>query len=94
MNGEIGFFEVVKLFMIYLSPLVVFVGFLLLLYGNYRSIEETLSREISGVRKKMLPKLENNIYSFHEWLLEKRILTGVIFIVCGVVFYFVGKAPC
>ncbi len=94
MDGEVGFFEVIKFFMVYLSPLVVLVGFLLLLYGNYRSIEETLSREISGSRKKIAPKLENNIYTFHEWLLEKRILTGVIFILFGVFFYFVGKAPC
>ena len=92
MNAEFNFFEVLKSFVLYISPVVIIMGFLLILYGNYRRIEETLARELGGIRKKTIPKFETNIYTFHEWLLEKRILTGIFFIICGVFFYFFGKS--
>jgi hypothetical protein len=58
------------------------------LYANYRNIERVLSKEVGGIRKKILPKLETDILSFHEWCLQKNTLVGLIFVVLAMVFFF------
>jgi hypothetical protein len=91
MNGEGNLFYIVKGFVWYASPFIFLIGLLILLYGNYRRIEELLGTEVGGIQKKVIPSLEKNIYKFHEWLLEKRILTGILLIVCAALFYIFGK---
>ena len=85
---DITVFDVLRAIILWLSPVIFFVGLLLVLYGNFRKMEAILSKEI-GLRKKMLPKLEAYNYTFHEWLLEKNVLVGLICIACGIIFFFV-----
>ena len=90
-EGEgITVFEVLRAIIFWFSPIIFFVGLLLVLYGNFRKMEAVLSREM-GLRKKVFPRLEVYNYAFHEWLLEKNVLVGLICIACGIVFFFVLK---
>jgi len=83
-------FDVVRTIVFWFSPIIFFVGVLMVLSGNYRKLEEKLSREM-GMRKKVLPKFEANDYSFHEWLLKKDTLLGLICIACASFFFFTFK---
>ncbi|MDD5560826.1 MAG: hypothetical protein PHT50_02095 [Candidatus Omnitrophica bacterium] len=87
---EVTVFDVVRPVIFWLSPLVFLVGMLLVLYGNYKKLDSMLAKEM-GIRKKLLPKMESSNYTFHEWLLEKHTLTGVICIICAAVFFFVFR---
>ena len=84
-------FMFMKAYLLCVSPVLFVLGVLVLLYGDYRKIEELLAKEIGGVRKKISPKLETNIYSFHEWLCERRILCGAAFILCAILFFIIGR---
>ena len=89
--GELSFFDVMRLVILCSTPLVFFVGILLVLYGNYTSFEATRAKEL-GIRKRIMPKLEKNVYAFHEWCLKKNILIGVICIIYAVIIFLVlGK---
>lgn len=81
-------FDVMRAIIFWLSPGIFFVGILLVLYGNYKKLETILSREM-GIGKKIFPKLESSNYAFHEWLLERNTLMGLICIACALTFFFV-----
>jgi len=85
---DITVFDVLRAIIFWFSPVIFFVGMLLVLYGNFRKMETILSKEM-GMRRKVLPKLEAYNYTFHEWLLEKNIMVGLICIACGIAFFFV-----
>ncbi|MBU0547931.1 MAG: hypothetical protein KJ710_01715 [Candidatus Omnitrophica bacterium] len=87
---ELTVFDVLRAIIFWLSPGIFFVGILLVLYGNFRKIETLMSKEM-GIRKKVLPKLESYNYTFHEWLLERNTLIGLICIACAVMFFFILK---
>ena len=89
-NEGVTVFEVLRPIIFWLSPGIFFVGVLLILYGNYRRFEAIVDVEM-GIRKKIFPKLESNIYTFHEWLLRKHILLGLICIVCALIFFLTLK---
>jgi hypothetical protein len=87
--GEMSIFEIIKPIIFWVSPLIFLVGLLLLIAEyRYRKLEETLGREVGGLKKKIMPGLETTIYSFQNSLLSKRIIVGIIFIVCSVIFFF------
>ena len=85
---DITVFDVLRAIIFWLSPVIFLVGVLLVLYGNFRKIETIFSKEL-GIRKKVLPKLEDYNYTFHEWLLERNSLVGLICMACGLTFFFV-----
>lgn len=85
---DITVFDILRAIIFWFSPVIFLVGVLLVLYGNFRKIEKILSKEL-GIRKKVLPKLEAYNYTFHEWLLERNSLIGLICMACGVIFFFV-----
>ncbi len=85
---DITVFDILRAIIFWFSPVIFLVGVLLVLYGNFRKIERILSKEL-GIRKKVLPKLEAYNYTFHEWLLERNSLVGLICMACGVTFFFV-----
>jgi len=85
---DITVFDILRAIIFWFSPVIFLVGVLLVLYGNFRKIEKILSKEL-GIRKKVLPKLEAYNYTFHEWLLERNSLVGLICMACGVTFFFV-----
>lgn len=91
MQAEITVFDIIRPIMFWLSPVIFLFGVLLVLYSNYRKLEEFLGQEIGGLQKRVVLAIETNIYVFHEWLLERRTLTGVFCIICSILFFFVFR---
>ncbi len=87
---ELAVLNVLRAIIFWFSPVIFLAGILLVLYGNYKKLETMLSKEM-GIRKKVFPKLETNNYTFHEWLLERNTLVGLICIICALVFFFVAR---
>ncbi len=87
---EVTIFDSLKDFLLWLSPVIFFVGvFLLFAPGMYRKLEEKLGQEIGGIKKRVAPKLETNIFTFHNWLLSRNTVFGLLFVVSALVFYIV-----
>lgn len=89
-SEDVTVFDVLRAIIFWLSPGIFFVGVLLVLYGNYKKFETMLAREM-GIRKKILPKLEGYNYAFHDWLLERNTLVGLICIASALTFFFILK---
>jgi len=87
MTGSL-FFNLLYAVIIWSSPVIFFVGLLLMLYGSYNNLEKKLAKEM-GLRKKLLPKLEKNIYSFHEWCLKRNAAIGAVCIIYSLAVFFV-----
>jgi hypothetical protein len=87
---ELTVFSVLAKVLLYLSPLVFCVGIMLLSGANhYTRTEVFLMKEISsGVKVKILPRLNVNDYHFHERLLKRRVLFGLACIACALIFFF------
>ncbi|TAM42074.1 hypothetical protein EPN54_01450 [bacterium] len=71
--------------------LTFFMGLLLLAYRKYDTIETKLAKEIGGIRYKIFPKLESNIYTYHDRFLKKRKLLGLICIAYAFIAFFILK---
>jgi hypothetical protein len=94
MPDEISIFEILAHVMFWLSPVIFCVGVLMIVSEyKYRKLEELLGKEIGGIRKITFPKLEATIYTFHESMLKKRIVVGIAYIVCAILFFIVFKNP-
>ncbi|MFA5276646.1 MAG: hypothetical protein WC417_07130, partial [Candidatus Omnitrophota bacterium] len=74
---ELTVFQVIRAIVYWCSPVAFFVGVLLVMYGNYKKIEQTLGKE-AGIKKRIAPVLESNIFTFQEWLLQRHTLVGLI----------------
>jgi hypothetical protein len=85
------FFESIRVVLYWSSPVLFLLGIVLVLYGNYRQLEDKLGIEIGGIRKRIIPLIETNIYIFHAWLTEKRTIIGLICIVFSMVAFFTLK---
>ena len=93
MSEQITIFEIMRSVLFFVSPVIFVVGVLLLVAEyRYRKLEEVLGREIGGIRKIMIPKLEATIYTFQESLLRKRVIVGLVCIICSVLFFFIFKS--
>jgi len=55
-----------------------FAGILLLAYRKYDTLETKLAKEVGGITFKIFPKLESNIYTYHEKIMKRRKLLGLI----------------
>jgi len=84
------FFDVMREIIFWTSPVVFLMGVTLLMYGNYRNFEMLMGKEF-GLRKRILPELEKNIYSFHEWCLQKHTLIGLVCIIYALVIFLLLK---
>jgi len=91
--GEINFFDVLKLVLLWVSPVIMLIGSLLLLLSNksYSQLENKLAKEVGGVKKSAFPSLEANNNSLHNWLLANKNATGLIFIVCAFIIFMVMR---
>ncbi len=65
------------------------IGILLLGYRKYDVLETKLAKEVGGIRFKIFPKLESNIYTYHEKIMKRRKLLGWICVVYALVSVFV-----
>jgi len=93
MEEQSVMFEVLKAIVLWASPIVFLQGILLLIIkkDGQVKLEERLGKEIGGVRKKLIPKLETNIYDFQNWMLGRIFILSVIFIVYPILIYLVLK---
>ncbi len=83
---EWAFFDIMREIIFWSSPVVLLLGLILIAYHNYGRVEVVLGKEY-GLRKRIFPKLEQNIYSFHEWCLKRRILIGLACIIYSLVVF-------
>lgn len=94
MQVSIGldFFDIVRLVVLWVSPAILLEGLLLLLLSldEYKKIEERFSK-LGRIKRKRVPKIEANIYTFHNWLLKRKLIVGLICIICSVIFFLVLK---
>ena len=90
MFEEATFFDILRIVMLWVSPAIVLVGLLLLLLnrGEYGSLEDKLGREVGGIKKKIIPLVETNIDSLHNWMLARKSIVGLAFIACFLVIFF------
>jgi len=86
--SETLYFETLRLVVLWTSPVVLLAGIFLISYGKYNRLDSILEKEL-GVGKKLIPKLEENIYTFHEWCVKKNVLIGLICIIYSVAMYLV-----
>ena len=88
---EEGFdiFQLIRTILLVMSPIMLFMGVIILLAAadKYNKLEEALGKEIGGIRKKVIPKLENNVYTLHSWMLKRKIIIGLICIICSLAFF-------
>lgn len=86
-------FEIVRVIFFWISPLIFLLGLLILLSSpeKYGNLEDKLGREIGGIRKKIIPAIEKNIFIIQGWLMKKRTIVGLLCIICSVIFFFLLK---
>jgi hypothetical protein len=86
-------FDIMRKIIFWSCPVIFLLGITLLAYSNYSKLEAFLGREF-GLRKRIAPKLETNVYSFQEWCLKRHVLVGLVFIIYAlVVFLVLSKIP-
>ena len=64
-------------------------GVLLLGYRKYDTLEAKLAKEVGGIKYKIFPKLESNICTYHDRIMKKRKLLGLICIAYSLLSVFV-----
>jgi hypothetical protein len=87
---QITIFQVLRTIIYWCSPVIFFIGVLLVMYGNYRKIEQALGKE-AGLKERIVPALENNIFTFQEWLLQRHTLVGLICMVVALILFFASR---
>jgi hypothetical protein len=87
------FFDVIRVILLFLSPVVFLEGALLLLLNvdKYTKLEKALSKEVGGMKKRVAPTLESNIYAFHNWLTRKSIAFGGFCIIYSLLILFLFR---
>jgi len=85
---EEGFiFETVSKIVFWSTPLIFLVGLLLMFGSNrYKKLENELDKEVVKPDR-LFPRLERNIYKFREWLLQKHVFIGLLFLVSALYFF-------
>jgi hypothetical protein len=93
MSAQFTIFDGARIFALWTSPIIFITGVLLLFTSveQYKKIEKMLEKQIGGIRKMVVPKIENNIYAFHNWLLKRKFLTSLMCIVCSTILFFLLK---
>ncbi|MFA6216478.1 MAG: hypothetical protein WDL87_02350 [Candidatus Omnitrophota bacterium] len=80
--------EVIKLVLLCLNPLIFIIGLVMFLVNEerFRRLEKNFDHEL-GIKRKLVPSLENNIFTFHEFLLKKKMIVGIVFVIYAVLSY-------
>jgi hypothetical protein len=91
MEEQLTIFEVMRTILLWLNPLVFLEGILLLIgkAGKHIKLEHRLGKEIGGIRKRLIPRIETNIYTFQNWLLKRTYIFGLFFIIYSVMLFIV-----
>ena len=80
------FFDIMRGIIIWTAPAALVMGLALLAVSNFNKIEKIAGKEY-GMCKKIFPKIETNIFTFHEWCLDRRIILGLICIIYAIVVF-------
>ena len=85
MEEQITIFEVMRTILLWLTPLAFLAGIFLLTgkVDKCIKLEQFLDKEV-GIKKRLIPKIETNIYSFQNWLVKK---TGYAWFISYCLFY-------
>jgi len=87
-------FDVMRVILFWVSPVVFLVGlFLVVTAQRYSKFESVINKEIGGIRKRIVPKLETNIFHFHEWLLKRAVIIGFLCMALSVLFFLASRKP-
>ncbi len=91
MSEEVTIFEIMRTVLVWLSPLVFLEGILLLLAKEekYNELEVTLGKEVGGFKKRLIPQIETNIFTFQKWLLKRKFILGVFCILYSAMLFIV-----
>ena len=90
MAGYLTIFDIMKTILFWMSPIVFLLGLSLIFLTKerYEELEKILDKEM-GLKKKLIPQIETNIYIFHKWLLGKRLLLGIFLIIYSIILFIV-----
>ena len=93
MAEEITILETIKIFLVWMSPVVMIIGSCLLLLSSdrYNKIEDVLGRDLGGIKKRTVSLLEKNIDFLQRWMLKHKKITGLVFIFCALLIFFLKK---
>jgi len=80
-----------KMLLYYLGPFVLILG-VLLFFGVYPTVEKILSKDIVVAPKKFIPRIEEENYKLHNWLLRHNLATAAFLVACAIFFFIVGKS--
>lgn len=50
-------------------------------------LKRRLDKEVGGIRKRLIPKLESNIYTFQNWLLKRTFILALFFIAYSILLF-------
>ena len=91
MLEELTVFEVMRMALLWLSPIFFLVGMFLLFTKEekHHKLESVLGKEMGILNKKLIPRIENNIDIFHKWLIRKRAMLGLFLIVYSTALFIV-----
>ena len=90
MEEQLTIFEVMKTILLWLSPMVLLGGMILLIGKADKSIklEARLGKEV-GIKKRLIPRIETNIYTFQNWILKRTFILGLFFIIYSIMLFIV-----
>ena len=93
MAGAPTIFDTIKLILFWTSPLLLLLGIIVLFSpsAKYAKLENILGKKMGGITKIVIPAIESDIYTFHNWLLKNRIIVSLICIICSIAFFIVSK---
>ncbi len=91
MGEQLTIFDVMRTILLWVSPLVFLEGLLLLIIkvDKHIKLENQLGKEIGGIKKRLIPQIETNIYTFQNWLLKRTSILGLFFIIYSVMLFIV-----
>jgi len=88
---EEGFdiFYAIRAILLVTSPVMLFVGIFILVAAvdKYNKLEDMLGKEIGGIKKRIIPQLETNVYTLHGWMLKRKVIIALICIICSLVIF-------
>ena len=89
MEEQLTIFEVMRTILLWLSPFILLEGIFLLIVkvDKHIKLEHHLGKEIGGIRKRLIPRIESNIYTFQNWLLKKTFILGIFSIIYAVMLF-------
>ncbi len=93
MSREFAVLDIIRTITLLTGPGIIIVSSLLLgLNSNtYSSLEDKLAKEVGGIKKRIMPALETNIYSLHRWMLARKKKVGVASIMCYLLVFLLLK---